>query len=252
MPVIGTRQGPLEDRRTAPINHWQIMFKSLDEIGIRFNTDKASRHVNKSGDPVRGNNYLVTYERFLSPFRHEPITLVEIGIGPEWNCGASLRTWLEFFTHPDAAIIGVDISAHAAQEFGPRSTALIDDATKPGRLLELVKQKRPHVIVDDGSHLWRHQIGSYELLFPHLREGGVYIIEDLGTSFGTLRDQYSAGADRDAFDYLATKAALLSGLGASHPLLANVSQDDQRFVSQIEFIAFSRQSAVIKKIGDPI
>jgi hypothetical protein len=39
------------------------------------------------------------------------------------------------------------------------------------------------VIVDDGGHLMRHQITSFIYLFPKVRSGGEYAIEDLQTSY---------------------------------------------------------------------
>lgn len=39
------------------------------------------------------------------------------------------------------------------------------------------------IIIDDGSHMVRHVIASFEALFPYLRRGGLYIIEDLHTSY---------------------------------------------------------------------
>ena len=39
------------------------------------------------------------------------------------------------------------------------------------------------LIIDDGSHMNEHVIGSFELLFPHLKSGGIYVVEDTQTSY---------------------------------------------------------------------
>ena len=39
------------------------------------------------------------------------------------------------------------------------------------------------VIVDDGSHVSAHVILSFETLYPSLKPGGIYIVEDIGTSY---------------------------------------------------------------------
>ena len=39
------------------------------------------------------------------------------------------------------------------------------------------------VIVDDGSHVCVHVFRSFNALFPKLRPGGVYIIEDLNMAY---------------------------------------------------------------------
>jgi hypothetical protein len=62
--------------------------ETLDELGIRYGTDKASR-----GHPVRNHGYLGFYERFLTPLRHEPLRILEIGV---WR-GQSLMMWAEYF-----------------------------------------------------------------------------------------------------------------------------------------------------------
>ena len=40
-----------------------------------------------------------------------------------------------------------------------------------------------HIIIDDGSHINEHVIETFNLLFPKLKDGGVYVIEDTQTSY---------------------------------------------------------------------
>ena len=39
------------------------------------------------------------------------------------------------------------------------------------------------IIVDDGGHSMKQQITSFTYFFPQMRSGGVYVIEDLQTSY---------------------------------------------------------------------
>jgi hypothetical protein len=39
------------------------------------------------------------------------------------------------------------------------------------------------IVIDDGSHLPRHQLVSFCALFPFVRPGGLYIIEDIESSY---------------------------------------------------------------------
>ena len=66
---------------------------TLDEIGLRYGTDKASS----------GHKYLAHYERVLTPLRDDAFTMIEIG----GLNGASLQMWRDFF--PSATIVCVDI-----------------------------------------------------------------------------------------------------------------------------------------------
>jgi demethylmacrocin O-methyltransferase len=45
------------------------------------------------------------------------------------------------------------------------------------------------IVVDDGSHVNSHVITSFKTLFPLLRKGGCYVVEDIHTSY----DQYYDG-----------------------------------------------------------
>ena len=39
------------------------------------------------------------------------------------------------------------------------------------------------IVLDDGSHQTKHQIESFKFLFPRMSKGGIYMVEDLHTSF---------------------------------------------------------------------
>jgi len=51
------------------------------------------------------------------------------------------------------------------------------------------------IIVDDGGHTMKQQIASFRTLFPAMKPGGLYFLEDLGTSFSGRYGQ-SAAAHR--------------------------------------------------------
>ena len=39
------------------------------------------------------------------------------------------------------------------------------------------------IIIDDGSHLNEHIIETFKILFPKLKDGGIYVVEDIQTSY---------------------------------------------------------------------
>lgn len=168
------------------------MLKSLDEIGLAMNTDKSSKH----------HNYLVTYDEVFSLRRHEPLTLIELGVGPTRNKGKSLLTWREYF--PSARIIGVDIrdDAKEIESDNEGIEVVIGNCGDISFLHKLARDYKPDIIIDDASHKWSHQILAFECLFPALNAGGVYICEDLATSFppGSQRKAW-ADHDEDAVTY---------------------------------------------------
>jgi hypothetical protein len=161
--------------------------KSLDELGRANGTDKSSvKH-----------DYLVMYEQALRHLRLTSVSLLEIGVFK----GASLRTWRDFF--PRGRIVGVDIDPAALQYAGERMEVYLGDQDDPEGLRSFVEAQGPFdVIVDDGSHMWRHQISTMRALLPLVKPGGFYILEDLHTSYGPHRREYGVGGGEPAASFV--------------------------------------------------
>jgi hypothetical protein len=157
----------------------------LREIARSKGTDKEGAHA-----------YADAYERHLGHLRSLPITLLEIGIGGYANPdkgGASLRMWKEYF--PLGRIIGLDIE-DKSQFAEDRITILQGDQSDRPMLDRIARDHGPFdVVIDDGSHQNAHVIASFEALFPHLKDDGIYVIEDLQTAYWG-RYGGSSGADR--------------------------------------------------------
>ncbi|KNE79461.1 MULTISPECIES: class I SAM-dependent methyltransferase [Streptomyces] len=124
------------------------------------------------------------YDRHFREYRNEEVRVLEIGIGgyqhPEWG-GGSLRMWKHFFHR--GLIYGLDIEdkSHAEEQ---RITTVVGDQNDPGCLTELAARYGPFdIVIDDGSHINEHVRTSFHALFPHVRPGGLYVIEDLWTAY---------------------------------------------------------------------
>lgn len=152
----------------------------LHDIGLKHGTDKATYH-----------GYCDFYEEHLpKPESGRVKRLLEIGV----KDGASLRMWRDYY--PDAEIVGIDINPPIEVE---GCKVLRIDATDPSALFDLMLGF--DVIVDDGSHMTKDQLISFELLYTDgLCDGGTYVMEDIHTSFYT---GYVNSA-RTTFDYLRT------------------------------------------------
>ncbi len=144
-------------------------------------TDIARRH---GTDKADGHSYTDFYEDLLAPLRDKPIRLLEIGIGgyeDPMAGGASLRMWKEYL--PCATIVGLDYvdKSGLAED---RIIIVQGDQSDSGSLLDVVERHGPFdVIIDDGSHVNRHVINTFETLFPTLADGGLYVVEDLQTAY---------------------------------------------------------------------
>jgi predicted O-methyltransferase YrrM len=131
-----------------------------DKIFDSFGSDKCH------------HNYGETYRYLLEPRQNLPITLLEIGV----LNGASLRAWEEIF--PKAKIIGVDNNPETLKYASNRSKVEIIDQNIKEQLIELKKYAPFDVIIDDGSHMPDSIEITYEILWPMLKIGGIYAIED--------------------------------------------------------------------------
>lgn len=136
---------------------------TLHEIGLKYGTDKSTNH-----------NFTPFYDSNLSYLRDQNIKLLEIGISE----GPSLKMWEEYFQN--GHIIGVDILERSYMNTD-RITTMIIDQEKADELLSIPGEF--DIIIDDGGHtMFQQQLTLKTLLGPKLKNGGIYILEDLHTS----------------------------------------------------------------------
>jgi hypothetical protein len=124
-------------------------------------------------------HYLPLYERHFSPLRGQAIGFLEIGVGE----GGSLDLWRKYLG-PQATIFGIDVVAQCASCVTPPNQVRIGSQDDRTFLRGVVAEMGAlNVVLDDGSHIGRHQRTSFEVLFPLLSYGGLYVIEDIATSY---------------------------------------------------------------------
>jgi len=134
------------------------------DIGTKTETDKIYHH---------------GYDRFYPDYIKRDIKkLLEIGV-EKYN---SVLLWLEYC--PNAFIYGFDIKTELNDE---RVKVIRGDQSNEADLNNLrnIIGDDIDVILDDGSHVPIHQILSFIKLFPSVINGGIYIIEDIETSYWT-------------------------------------------------------------------
>lgn len=131
-------------------------------IGSKAGTDKIYHH---------------GYHRFYSQcIKRDIKKILEIGI----EQGHSLNLWLQYC--PEATIYGLDIKT----EFINGRITIYKGDQSSAEDLENLKSHTGNdidVILDDGSHIPEHQLFSFDKLFSHVSPGGIYIIEDIETSY---------------------------------------------------------------------
>lgn len=146
---------------------------NLSKMALIHKTDKFGYHF-----------YTPHYQEHFKKFKFKKIKLLEIGVGGYENPnvgGNSLRMWKSYF--PFAKIFSFDIyeksflQEHRIKIFKGSQV----DENFLNDLMKLVGE--PTIIIDDGSHINEHVIKTFEILFPKLKLGGIYVIEDTQTSY---------------------------------------------------------------------
>lgn len=124
-------------------------------------------------------HYLDKYEHHFAPYRGTDVKMLEIGVFK----GGSLEMWNSYFG-PASTIFGVDIDPQCAGYETANTKVRIGSQDDPAFLRSVIDEMgTPDIILDDGSHVAKHQEVSFDVLFPLLKEGGLYVIEDLHTAY---------------------------------------------------------------------
>lgn len=149
------------------------MRESLADIARRI-----CANIDSTAKPVK---FYGIYDRYFGAFCDRAITLVELGV----HTGESLKVWASYFLQ--GTIIGVDITENKTDFSGyPNIVFERGDQADRDRLKQILLRHAPgglDIIVDDASHFGHSSAASYAILFPALKPGGLYIIEDWGTGY---------------------------------------------------------------------
>jgi len=132
------------------------------------------------GKPIhKWSHYFEIYDRHFSRYRNSDVHVVEFGV-----CrGGSLQMWKHYFGR-NSKIFGIDINPRCKKLQEEQIEILIGDQENREFLKSLVRiVPRIDIVIDDGGHTMAQQINTFEEMFPHISENGVYLCEDLHTSY---------------------------------------------------------------------
>ena len=146
------------------------MSSNLEKIAIKYGTDKSSDI----------HNYCDKYNKYIPFQRYDEMNILEIGV----LNGNSIKTWREYFYQ--SKVIGIDINPDCKQYEDKDNNIHIEIGSQDDHVFlnEIMRDYgKFDFILDDGSHMNEHVIYSFEHLFQSVKSGGVYAIEDIGTSY---------------------------------------------------------------------
>lgn len=194
---------------------------TLHELGIKYSTDKAHTH---------GFTHL--YGEKLSAFKYDNLKILEIGV---WM-GCSLKMWEEYFVN--SQIFGADIFT---EEERKKETINYNSKLQPENHVNIIFDenrtkifvvnqeieedllKLPDdldIIIDDGGHTMFQQQLTLKVMINKLKTNGIYILEDLHTSF---LDSYGANDKNNTIK-------LLNDIKNKQ-----ISPDNQFFINEKDF-----------------
>jgi hypothetical protein len=134
---------------------------------------------NKKNLIHKWTHYFEIYEKHFSRFRGKDVVILEIGVFQ----GGSLQMWQNYFGEK-AQIFGIDIDPKC-KIFEEENIKIFIGSQSDRVFLNEIKNAIPMVdiLIDDGGHTMKQQIASFEELFDHIKDDGVYLCEDLHTSY---------------------------------------------------------------------
>jgi hypothetical protein len=129
------------------------------------------------------SNYDRIYPFYMERHRWKKFRMLEIGL----DTGSGSLLWQEYF--PCAELYGLEYNADKTKTSGASSIRTIqgdqgNQTFLEGDFLKQADGGRFDIVVDDGGHHYEQQATSYRVLFEKaLNPGGLYIIEDIETSY---------------------------------------------------------------------
>lgn len=153
-------------------------------------------------------HYFDVYDRHFSRFRNKEVVIVEIGVFR----GGSLQMWKHYFGS-NAKIYGIDINPDC-KDFEEDNIEIIIGSQSDRQFLKELITKIPQIdiLIDDGGHEMDQQIITFEELFGHIKENGVYLCEDTHTSYW----KYYRGGYKKKGTFMEYTKGLIDSLNAYH------------------------------------
>lgn len=197
----------------------------------RYFRDNTGRLIHK------WHHYFEIYDRHLARFRGTDVYVLEFGVAQ----GGSMQMWKAYFG-PRCRIYGVDKNPACKAAEEERVEIFIGDQ-EDRQFLRTVADRVPRidVLIDDGGHRMKQQIHTFEELFPKVDANGVYICEDLHTSYWAN----FGGGYRKRGTYIEYAKGLIDRVQAWHSQSKGLRVDE--FTRSVHGLHFYDSVLVIEK-----
>lgn len=209
----------------------------LDVLGRKYGTDKSSLH----------HDYCKVYETYLSSFKDSRISLIELGVGGYQFAdrgGEGLRMWYDYFQN--GKIIGIDLYPKQGI-INDRTEFWQGSQTDRGLLKSIIEREEGaerRIVIDDASHNNLLTIESFIIIFPQLKSGDLYFVEDVHSSYWDDGEYEGSEKPGDKNTTMRLFTDLTHQINAEH-----LKQEYRNeYANMIEFIHFYKEMIVIKRL----
>lgn len=167
------------ERVELPASPSALVCCTTREVATMTLREMYATHTGKISD--KWTLYLDVYERIFAAYLDQPIALLEIGV----QNGGSLEIWAEYFSSANN-LVGCDINDACAELIfeDSRIEIVVGDINSDAAFTKVLGIAQEYdIVIDDGSHTSADVIKSFSHCFKALKDGGVYIVEDLHCSY---------------------------------------------------------------------
>ena len=196
---------------------------NLTEIAEKYGTDKSS------------HGYTSFYNSIFSDYRDIFDKVCEIGI----KHGASINMWVDYFINADVYGIDAIEEMYANLPDHERVFGFFGNQSNRDDMSNFHKEYGDDfdLILDDGCHQTKHQQIALGSMFPLVRSGGFYVVEDINCC---LDPHY---AKEDGSDAILNALLHLHEHGTLGSFASYMTDDERKYVeNNFDDILFYSQS----------
>jgi hypothetical protein len=181
---------------------FKVKFAILKIVNNIFNLNLSELFYICGSD--KHKHYKNIYDFLTTNFKREDkINILEVGIGSHNFSGSGGGSLIALsLYYKKAKIYGIDLFDKSFLNIRNIQTIVGDQSSKKN--LEFICNQIPDldIVIDDGSHFVDHQFNTFNIFYKNLRNGGIYIIEDIVGSYRVRNNgDPDLGIDKNIVSY---------------------------------------------------
>lgn len=190
-------------------------------------------------------HYFDAYDKFFSKYRGKDVTILEIGVFR----GGSLQMWKNYFKTAEnkVQIYGIDITPEC-KNFEEDGINIFIGSQDDRAFLRKVKEEigKVDILIDDGGHSMNQQIVTFEELFDLVADDGLYLCEDMHTSYWS----HYGGGYKSEGSFIEYTKNLIDYINAYHSRVRKLKPNE--YTDSIGYVTYCDSMIFIEKKPMPV